>query len=161
MSLTISNTSLIDELDVWEANITPLPSVDYTSLSYSETNKDLWVCQNTDAVEEMELLFTKSVIEEKISQPYSLVTQIFKNKPGFELVPHIDNNEMLGVIIINLLTNETSTEFYNMSDVKNGQAPLTKNTGVMYLNNYDFKHGYNNVSSADRYICICIIYKKQ
>ena len=97
MALTINDTPLIDKLDLWKANITSLPNINYSKLSYRETNKDLWVCQDTNIVKKIKLLFTKSVIDKKIFKPYSLLIQIFKNKPGFKLIPHFDNNTILGI----------------------------------------------------------------
>ena len=67
---------------------------------------------------------------------------------------------MLGVIIINLVNSNTSTKFYNINDDEIGQALVEYSKGAMYLNNWDFKHGYKNTSSVDRYIALCIIYKK-
>ena len=66
---------------------------------------------------------------------------------------------MLGVIIINLIDSGTSTEFYDVQDVKLKQAPTSVSDGIMYLNNWDFKHGYKNESTKDRYIALCIISK--
>ena len=159
MSLTINDIPLIDGLDVWEASIDPLPILDYSSLNYSNCDTGRCHCIDEAVIEEMTVCFTKSVINTKISEPYKLAVSILKNKPGFELIPHFDNNDMLGVIIINLVESNTSTEFYTTSDIKIGQAPILVSEGTMYLNNWDFKHGYNNTSLVDRYIALCIIYK--
>ena len=47
-----------------------------------------------------------------------LYIEIQKNLPNFELIPHFDNEDILGVIIINLIDSGTSTEFYDVQDVK-------------------------------------------
>ena len=88
-----------------------------------------------------------------------LYVEIQKNLPNFELIPHFDNEDILGVIIINLIDSGTSTEFYDVQDVKLKQAPTAISEGIMYLNNWDFKHGYKNESTKDRYIAICMIKK--
>jgi len=160
MGFIINNKSLINELDLWKVNMDPLPDINYKKLIYKETNKNLYVCLNKKIIEEINILFDRSIIDKKISESYDLFIQIHKNKPGFKLIPHFDNDTILGIIIINLIDNKTSTEFYNTDEIKIGQAPLNKGDGVMYLNNYDFKHGYSNTSLTNRYICFCTI-KKQ
>ena len=159
MSLVVSNTQYIDGLDLWEASINPLPALDYENLSYQEKDTGRFYCTDEDAIKEISACFDKKVIDEKISQPYVLYIEIQKNLPNFELIPHFDNEEMLGVIIINLIDSGTSTEFYDNNDVKIGQAPTSASNGIMYLNNWDFKHGYKNLTTNDRYIAICIIRK--
>jgi len=159
MSLVVSNTQYIDGLDLWEASINPLPVLDYENLSYQEKDTGRFYCTDEDAIKEISACFDKKVIDEKISQPYVLFIEIQKNLPNFELIPHFDNEEMLGVIIINLIDSGTSTEFYDNNDAKIGQAPTSASNGIMYLNNWDFKHGYKNLTTNDRYIAICIIRK--
>ena len=159
MSLTINNTSLIDNLDVWEASIDPLPTLDYSSLDYSNCDTGICSCIDESAIEDIAACFTKSAIDTKISEPYTTEVSILKNKPNFELIPHFDNDTMLGVIIINLVNSNTSTKFYSTNDEEIGQSPVEYSKGAMYLNNWDFKHGYENTSLVDRYIALCIIYK--
>ena len=159
MSLVISNTQYIDGLDLWEASINPLPALDYENLSYEEKDTGRFYCTNKDAIKEIKACFDKKVIDQKISQPYVLYVEIQKNLPNFELIPHFDNEDILGVIIINLIDSGTSTEFYDVQDVKLKQAPTAISEGIMYLNNWDFKHGYKNSTVNDRYIAICMIKK--
>ncbi len=159
MSLVVSNTQYIDGLDLWEASINPLPVLDYENLSYQEKDTGRFYCTNENAVKKITKCFDEKIINEKISQPYVLYVEIQKNLPNFELIPHFDNEEMLGVIIINLIDSGTSTEFYDTNDTKIGQAPTLASNGIMYLNNWDFKHGYKNLTTDDRYIAICIIRK--
>ena len=161
MSLTIENTPLINGLDVWSASINPLPNLDYSNLNYSNCDSGRCECIDEEAINQVADCFTKSVIDTKISEPYKTEISILKNKPNFELIPHFDNNEMLGVIIINLVDSNTSTKFYTIADVEIGQAPVSLSNGSMYLNNWGFKHGYTNTSSVDRYIALCIIYKNK
>lgn len=159
MSLIISDTKYIDNLDLWEASINPLPNIDYVNLDYDEKSVYQYFCSDLSAIGLIKSCFTNEVISQKISEPYTIEVEIQKNLPGFELIPHFDNNEMLGVIIINLIDSGTSTEFYNNQNLKIGQAPITVSDGIMYLNNWDFKHGYKNSSNNNRYIAICMIYK--
>ena len=125
MSLVISNTQYIDGLDLWEASINPLPALDYENLSYEEKDTGRFYCTNKDAIKEIKACFDKKVIDQKISQPYVLYVEIQKNLPNFELIPHFDNEDILGVIIINLIDSGTSTEFYDVQYVKLKQAPTT------------------------------------
>ena len=159
MSLTISNTSYIDNLDLWEASINELPNLDYANLNYELKDTGRFYCNDENALNEVKDCFDKNVINSKISVPYELHIEIQKNEPNFTLIPHYDNDKMLGVIIINLVDSNTSTEFYNNQNEKIGQAPTTLGDGIMYLNNFDFKHGYNNNTNNNRYIAICCINK--
>lgn len=159
MSLVISNSQYINGLDVWEASINPLPALDFENLNYVEKDTGRFYCTDEDAIAEMTACFDTNVIDTKIKEPYKIYVEIQKNLPNFELIPHFDNENMLGVIIINLIDSGTSTEFYNNNDDKIGQAPTTVSNGIMYLNNWDFKHGYKNSTTEDRYIAICIITK--
>lgn len=159
MSLVISNTQYIDGLDLWEASINPLPALDYENLSYEEKDTGRFYCTNEDAIKEMTACFDTHVIDTKITEPYKIYVEIQKNLPNFELIPHFDNENILGVIIINLIDSGTSTEFYDVQDVKLKQAPTAISEGIMYLNNWDFKHGYKNSTVNDRYIAICMIKK--
>jgi hypothetical protein len=159
MSLVISNTQYIDGLDLWEASINPLPVLDYENLSYEEKDTGRFYCTDDDAIKQMTACFDTNVIDTKITEPYKIYVEIQKNLPNFELIPHFDNENMLGVIIINLIDSGTSTEFYDVQDVKLKQAPTSVSKGIMYLNNWDFKHGYKNESTKDRYMALCIISK--
>lgn len=160
MSLTINSTNYIDDLDLWQASLSPLPDLDFVNLNYEEQDTGRHFCTDESALSQVKDSFDTSVIDTKISVPYDIHVEIIKNDPGFSLIPHYDNQNMLGVIIINLIDSETSTEFYNNQNVKIGQAPTSVSEGIMYLNNFRFKHGYNNTTDNDRYIAICIIYKK-
>jgi len=159
MSLVISNTQYINGLDLWDASINPLPVLDYENLSYEEKDTGRFYCTDDDAIKQMTACFDTNVIDTKITEPYKIYVEIQKNLPNFELIPHFDNENMLGVIIINLIDSGTSTEFYDVQDVKLKQAPTFVSDGIMYLNNWDFKHGYKNESTKDRYIALCIISK--
>jgi|TARA_R110000823_G_scaffold166747_1_gene298759 hypothetical protein len=160
MSLIVSNTAYIDGFDLWEASIDPLPNLDYENLDYIKISDDRYYCTDVEALSIVTDCFDSSVINEKISEPFTIAVEIQKNLPNFELIPHLDNKDMLGVIIINLLDSGTSTKFFDTNDIEIGQAPTTVSNGIMYLNNWNFKHGYINSGNKDRYIAICIIYKK-
>lgn len=161
MSLIIENTPLISGLDVWTASIDSLPSVDYSALNYSDCDTGRCHCIDDAVVEQISDCFTKDVIDTKILEPYEIQVSILKNKPNFELIPHFDNDGMLGVIIINLINSNTSTKFYDTNDSEIGQSSVDYSKGAMYLNNWDFKHGYKNTSSVNRYIALCVINKNK
>jgi len=160
MSLIISDTQYIEGLDVYEVSINDLPNIDYTSINYEKKNDLQYFCNNKEVIEQIKDYFTNDIIKSKINEAFDIDFVIQKNLPNFELIPHFDNNDMLGVILINLVNSNTSTEFYNNQNIKIGQAPTDVNKGIMYLNNFDFKHGYKNNTNNNRYIAICMIYKK-
>ena len=93
-------------------------------------------------------------------EPYRYVT-IIKDSAGFSMHPHIDNREVIGVLIVNLHDNPkgTGTKFLNYPyEVGNEdiwyESPTKKNTGVFFLNNWNTWHKIENSTDETRYIAI-------
>lgn len=82
--------------------------------------------------------------------PFSLSGEFIEDKEGFDMAPHIDNRNVVGVLIINLINNpdNSGTRFVDMS--YNG--PTKKHTGVFMLNNYNTRHGIVNPGPGNRLI---------
>ena len=81
-----------------------------------------------------------------------------KDKPTFELPPHVDNRFMFGNIIYNLLDNKTSTKIYGSNNEIVYEAPKEKGKGILFLNTEKTVHSYENNTDEDRYAVICNIY---
>jgi hypothetical protein len=81
-------------------------------------------------------------------------TKIFKDVPGFQMSPHLDNSFMIGNAIINLVDNVNSTAFHDYRDHERilFKAPKEKNTGVLFLNTPGCLHSIKNTSDRDRYM---------
>ena len=93
-------------------------------------------------------------------EPHRYVN-IIKDSSGFSMGPHIDNREIIGVLILNLHDNPkgTGTKFLNYPyEVGNEdiwyESPTKKNTGVFFLNNWNTWHKIENSTDETRYIAI-------
>jgi hypothetical protein len=82
---------------------------------------------------------------------------IIIDKPGFYMDPHIDNRNVLGILIINLQDNPegSGTRFfkdYNRPNVITYTGPVKKGTGIFMLNNWNTMHSIRNDSDKERII---------
>lgn len=76
--------------------------------------------------------------------------ELICDKPGLSMGPHIDNRNVVGVLIINLKDNSSGTRIYEL----NYEGPKKKGTGMFILNNYNTTHSIDVPLSSpeDRYI---------
>jgi len=75
---------------------------------------------------------------------------LFCDKPGLSMGPHIDNRSVVGVLIINLKDNNCGTVITELEY----EGPRKKGTGIFILNNYNTTHSIDVPLSSpeDRYI---------
>lgn len=78
----------------------------------------------------------------------SWFSTIIRDRPGFEMKPHLDNNHVMVQLIVNLLQdNDTATEFYHFNETMPCyRAPLKKNHGVFFVNSPGSIHSISNVT---------------
>jgi len=77
---------------------------------------------------------------------------IFKDTPGFSMVPHVDNHHVITQLIINLQDNCASTKFYPFNSTNPFYvAPTKKYQGVIFFNTNGAIHSIDNITE-DRYI---------
>ena len=77
---------------------------------------------------------------------------IFKDTPGFNMGPHLDNSHIIAQLVLNVVHNTTGTEFYQASSTKPYyKAPTEQYKGVLFFNNANAGHGIQNVTE-DRFI---------
>jgi hypothetical protein len=82
----------------------------------------------------------------------SMYSRIFKDTPGFNMGPHLDNSHIIAQLVLNITNNTTGTEFYETSKTKPYyKAPLDQYKGVLFFNNATAGHGIQNVTE-DRFI---------
>ena len=75
---------------------------------------------------------------------------VLLDKPGFNMLPHIDSRIVLGVLIMNLQDNpENSGTYYEQLDYR---APTQKGTGTFMLNHINTLHSINQPGPTDRLI---------
>ena len=160
--IKISNVPFINDTPIWEVDIFNLPEDSFfDSIKYIDKGEGRW--ESIDESEEALKIFNqidKKSIEERFGCSLNIVTKVLKDEPSFRLIPHYDNELIFGIIIINLIDNDSATIFYEKNNEVKKMAPLTKGRGILYLNSLDAKHGYVNTSTKNRYIVMSILYKK-
>jgi len=82
--------------------------------------------------------------------------------------PHIDNREVIGVLIVNLHDNPkgTGTKFVNnpyeeREEVVWYEGPTKKDTGIFFLNNWNTWHKIENHTGKTRYIAYETLHMSQ
>ena len=84
--------------------------------------------------------------------------KIFKDVPGFKLVPHFDYKSHKAFIMINLIDNKNSTIFCDIKENFLCKASNKKNKGVFHvLHKGPIMHHVENNSNKDRYTTIAFI----
>tara|TARA_B100001057_G_scaffold191393_1_gene192309 strand:+ start:3058 stop:3672 length:615 start_codon:yes stop_codon:yes gene_type:complete len=84
---------------------------------------------------------------------------VIKDKNEFKMTGHMDNREVVGVLIINLQDNPpgTGTTFHTKPYSKNDEnvwyeGPTEQFSGIFMINNWNTWHSVRNMSGKDRYI---------
>ena len=60
MSLTINSTSYIDDLDLWQASLSPLPDLDYVNLNYEEQDTGRHFCTDESALSQIKIVLIRA-----------------------------------------------------------------------------------------------------
>jgi len=90
-----------------------------------------------------------------------MTVDIIKDSSGFSMEPHVDNREVVGVLIVNLQDNPrgTGTKFTMIQSPEPWKEPRTwymgpekKGTGVFFLNNWNSWHRIENTTGQTRCI---------
>jgi hypothetical protein len=82
-------------------------------------------------------------------------TTIICDRSGLNIGPHLDNRNMFGIMILNIVDNppNTGTEF---SKDENGNvlytSPTQKKAGCFFINTHETWHSIKNMSDKNRYI---------
>ncbi len=97
-------------------------------------------------------------IKEKVPEYKEINIKIFKDVPGFKLVPHFDYKSHKAFIMINLIDNKNSTIFCDIKENFLCKASNKKNKGVFHiLHKGLIKHHIENNSNKNRYTTIAFI----
>jgi len=91
---------------------------------------------------------------ETLKNKISLSTSILKDLPGHRMGPHLDNEYIFAVLIVNLCKNKSATTFHEINNNlgKIYEAPKEKGKGLLFLNTPGSLHSFENNSDSDRYI---------
>ena len=91
-----------------------------------------------------------------INYPNTWKVEIIRDEPGHTLGIHLDNSVILSTFVINLIDNNTSTEYFYDKEGTSliYKGPTSKGTGVFHINTPYLYHSVNNLSSKERYILL-------
>ena len=104
-------------------------------------------------------LLDVNYIKQMVPDYNTIDIRIFKDLPGFKLVPHFDVQEHKAFLLLNLIDNVNSTSFYDITEKFLVEASNKKNTGVFHLLHQRprIMHAIENTSNIDRYTTIAFI----
>ena len=161
----IVKNKLHEDVLAWEVEVKDL-NIDVESLDYklqdgSLFNKITTRFENHNKELKQKVLNALDLEAIKIIIPEykEIDIKIFKDAPGFKLVPHYDNRDHKGFIMINLIDNINSTVFYNINEELLCEASNKKNKGVFHVLHQrpHVMHAIENTSNKIRYTTIAFI----
>lgn len=93
------------------------------------------------------------IVEDEFNQNFFPITVIYSDPPNFKMDAHLDNQRVVANAIINLIDNNSTTEFF---DYRNPNKVIfstesIRNKGVLFLNTPAALHHIKNFNSH-RYI---------
>jgi hypothetical protein len=157
--ITIEQTSVYENIPAWNVKIDNLPTDEVIkNLFDNPTNgREFYQGEN----EQVDTLIEK--IKEQcntlIEEDTNVVVSFVKDSPKYKLIPHYDNNHILGIIMINLIDNTSSTIMYNSANEPLYTSSNKKGDGIFYKNDTQCKHGFYNDSEDHRYAIMISINK--
>ena len=161
----IVKNKLHEDVFAWEVEVKDL-NIDVKKLNYKLQDGSLFKKITTrfenhdqDLKDKILSFLDIDYIKEKVPDYKEIDIRIFKDLPGFELIPHVDKREHKAFLMINLIDNKNSTTFFNYEKKFLAEAPNKKNKGVFHiLHGSPFAyHAIKNTSNKNRYTTIAFI----
>ena len=158
--ITIEQNSVYNDIPAWNVKINNLPSDnDVKNLFNTPTNgREFYQGGNEQIdtlIEEIKEQSTTLVEEDT-----NVIVSFVKDSPKYKLIPHYDNKNILGIMMINLIDNDFSTIMYSGTNEPLYTSSNKKGDGIYYLNDLRCKHGFYNDSEDYRYAIMISINKK-
>lgn len=157
--ITIDQTSVYENIPAWNVKIDGLPSDEIIKSLFSNPIKGREFYQGGN--EEIDSLIQeiKEQCNNLIEDDTDVVVSFVKDSPKYKLIPHYDNKNILGIIMINLVDNSFSTVIYSSSNEALYTSSTKKGEGIFYKNDINCKHGFYNDSEDHRYAIMVSINK--
>jgi|TARA_R110001592_G_C13036959_1_gene738923 hypothetical protein len=161
----IVKNKLHEDVLAWEIEVKDL-NIDVENLDYKLQDGSLFNKITTRFENHEKHLKNKilslldvSYIKEKVPEYKKIDIKIFKDIPGFKLVPHSDRQEHKAFIMINLINNVNSTSFYDINKNFLCEGSGKKNSGIFHLlhTRPHIMHAIENTSNKNRYTTIAFI----
>ena len=157
--ITIEQNSVYENIPAWNVKIDSLPTDDIVKSLFDNTinGREFYKGGN----EEVDVLI-KEIKEQAntfIEEDTNIIVSFVKDSPKYKLIPHYDNKQILGIMMINLVDNPYSTIMYNSANESLYTSSNKKCDGIYYLNDLRCKHGFYNDSEDHRYAIMISINK--
>jgi hypothetical protein len=159
--ITIEQNSVYENIPAWNVKIENIPTDEIIKSLFNSQTKGREFYQGGN--EEVDALIEKlkqqanTLIEEETET----VIRFVKDSPKYKLIPHYDNKQILGIIMINLVDNASSTIMYSSANEPLYTSSNKKGDGIYYINDLRCKHGFYNDSEDYRYAIMVSINKAQ
>jgi hypothetical protein len=157
--ITIEQNSVYEDIPAWNVKIDNLPTDDIVKNLFGNSTDKRQFYQGGN--EEVDTLI-KEIKEQAntfIEEDTNIIVSFVKDSPKYKLIPHYDNKQILGIIMINLVDNPYSTIMYNSANEPLYTSSNKKGDGIYYKNDLRCKHGFYNDSEDYRYAIMISINK--
>jgi len=161
----IVKNKLHEDVLAWEVEVEDL-NIDVENLDYKLQDGSLFRQITTrfenhdqDLKDKILSFLDVDYIKEKVPDYKEIDIRIFKDLPGFKLVPHCDVFEHKAFLMINLIDNKNSTIFYDRFQHFLCEGSNKKNKGIFHLLHTKprIMHAIENKSKNTRYTTIAFI----
>ena len=157
--ITIEQNSVYENIPAWNIKIDNLPTDEVVKSLFNNPINGREFYQ--DGNEQIDTLIEE--IKEQcnilLEEDTNIVVSFIKDSPKYKLIPHYDNKGILGIIMINLVDNISSTTMYNSTNEPLYISSNKKGDGIFYKNDIQCKHGFYNDSEDYRYAIMVSINK--
>ena len=158
--ITIDTNSVYNDIPAWNVKIDNLPSDnDVKNLFNTPTNGREFYQGGNEQIDTL----IKEIKEQSttlVEEDTNVIVSFVKDSPKYKLIPHYDNKNILGIMMINLIDNDFSTIMYSGTNEPLYTSSNKKGDGIYYLNDLRCKHGFYNDSEDYRYAIMISINKK-
>lgn len=157
--ISIEQTSVYENIPAWNVKIDNLPTDDIIKGLFINPINGREFYQ--DGNEEIDTLIKeiKEQCDTLLEEDTNAIVSFVKDSPKYKLIPHYDNSNILGIIMINLVDNISSTIIYSNANEPLYTSSNKKGDGIFYKNDIQCKHGFYNDSEDHRYAIMVSINK--
>ena len=159
--ITKDQISVYENIPAWDVKIDNLPTDEVIKSLFNNPIKGREFYQGGNEEVDNLIQEIKDQCNTLIEEDTDVVVSFVKDSPKYKLIPHYDNKGILGIIMINLIDNISSTIMYNSANEPLYTSSNKKGDGIYYLNDIQCKHGFYNDSEDHRYAIMVSINKVQ
>lgn len=158
--ITIEQNSVYNNIPAWNVKINNLPTDEIVKNLFNTSTKgrEFYIGGNEQIDNIIEEI--KNQASTFLEQDTNVIVSFVKDSPKYKLIPHYDNKNILGIMMINLIDNDSSTIMYSKDNEEMYVSSNKKSDGIYYLNDLRCKHGFYNDSENYRYAIMVSINKK-